>query len=190
MNETKFYRYSYLLVLILFLNAEDIQPIIKVGYDIGLGNRLVSVQDIDNKISTINGGDGLNLDMGLSLDLMKNFEIQSFIGYKYESFDKDQSERLSNLQVSSFLLFKSIKWKIGIGGSYQIKPELVIEESIYQFQNVFAGILQFEYVINNFISIGVKTTMVDYTFVDKSIKKSVTNANSLGVFLSFILPSS
>ena len=182
MNNIK--RSIYILILICSLKAESIRPLINVGYDVGIGDLILK----DNSVisSTITGGDGLNMNIGLSADLLDGFELQALVGYKYKSLGTDNSKNLSNLQVSSILFLRGTRIKVGVGVSYYIKPKFVNTDTVYEFKNTFAGIMQVEYQITPIISAGVKTTFVNYERLNENDKNVITNGQSIGFFLTFV----
>ncbi len=181
-----------------FLVAEDLKPIVQVGYDFG-GTTLATVEHdgyYDSGMNRIRAGQGLSFEMGAVVD-SPNLELQFLVGYRFDSDSASNGEvTWDTVPFTALAMFKSRRWKMGGGLTYHLNPLLsgsfkgydengdyFNDEADDEYEDAVGGVLQMQYRATNNLSIGVKGT-----FIECKLKKDnavTAEGNSIGVNISY-----
>lgn len=183
------------------LNANDLKPMLQIGYDFG-GKTLATVEEYDYyngyDTSEIRAGQGLGFEAGIAMENnQKNLELQLLIGYK---FDRESTSNGSvtwdRIPLTSLAMIKKNKWKFGGGLTYHINPELSGSFTGYEndgtyfndsvddeYDNALGAVLQAQYMISEATSIGIKGTFIEYKL--KSDSSVTASGNSVGINFSY-----
>ncbi len=178
-----------LTIFFTISNANSIRPIIQFGFNSG-GDELVTVQHDYASDYTIDAGDGINLEVGMSIDNpVANFETQLLIGYKFDSDSADNGDiTWDMIPISALAFIKAQGWKFGGGLTYHISPSLegdfgggeIIRD---EFDDALGGIIQIQYEPIEAFAIGVRGTFIQYQLKNRPSQKA--NGNSIGLVATF-----
>lgn len=190
-----------MLLSINALNANDLKPMLQIGYDFG-GKTLATVEQFDYfsgyDIARVRAGEGLSLEVGATIENdNKDFEFQFLVGYK---FDQESAENGSVtwdiIPFTALALMKKDKWKFGGGLTYHLNPEIsgnfsgfnrnnnFFNDSIDdQYENALGGVVQVQYKVSDSTAIGVRGTFMEYTL--KRNPSVVASGNSIGINFSY-----
>jgi len=182
-----------------FLVADELKPIVQIGYDFG-GTTLATVEHdgySNSGINKVRAGQGLNLEMGAVLE-SPNLELQFLIGYKFDEESASNGEVTWDVvPFTALAMFKSRRWKFGGGVTYHLNPALEGSFKGYDekgdffhdkaddvYENALGGVVQMQYRATNNLSIGVKGTFIEYKLkTDTNVR---AKGNALGVNFSYV----
>ncbi len=182
-----------------FLVADDLKPILQMGYDFG-GTTLATVEHdgyYDSSINKIRAGQGLSFEMGAVVD-SPNLELQFLVGYKFDNDSASNGDVTWDvIPFTATAMFKSRRWKMGGGLTYHLNPALAGSFKGYdqdgkafndkaddEYQDAIGGVVQMQYRATNNFSIGVKGTFIEYKL--KKDNTQVANGDSIGVNISYV----
>ncbi|HHB94381.1 MAG TPA: hypothetical protein ENK88_04470 [Campylobacterales bacterium] len=179
-----------LLIMPIFITlsyGELIKPVIQLSFE-GGGDELVTIDHDYENDYTIDAGDGLSLEMGMSIDNpVANFETQLLIGYKFDSDSASNGDMTwSIIPISALGFIKVPYWRFGGGFTYHLSPELrsTFDNDRFtdEFNNALGGIVQIQYEPTDFFAVGLKGTFIEYEL--KSDPSKTASGNSLGLVLT------
>jgi len=176
------------LPIILTLGYTDpIRPVIQLSFE-GGGDELVTIDHEYEDDYTIDAGDGLSLEMGMSIDNpVANFETQLLIGYKFDSDSASNGDiTWSMIPITALGFIKIPYWRFGGGFTYHISPKLrsTFDNDRFtdEFDDALGGVVQIQYEPTDFFAIGLKATFIEYQL--KQDPSQTANGNSLGLILT------
>jgi len=176
------------LPIVLTLSYGDfIKPVIQFSFE-GGGDELVTIDHDYENDYTIDAGDGLSLEMGMSIDNpIANFETQLLIGYKFDSDSASNGDiTWSMIPITALGFIKVPYWRFGGGFTYHISPELQStfdnDRFTDEFNNALGGVVQIQYEPTDFFAVGLKGTFIEYELKRDPSKKA--SGNSLGLVIT------
>jgi len=174
-------------IIITLSYGEIIKPVIQLSFE-GGGDELVTIDHDYESDYTIDAGDGLGIELGMSIENpIANFETQILVGYKFDSDSASNGDITWNMIPISALGFIKIPyWKFGGGLTYHISPELrsTFDNDRFtdEFDDALGGVVQIQYEPSDFFAIGLKGTFIEYQLKRDPSKKA--NGNNLGLVLT------
>lgn len=178
-----------LTIFFTMIHADLIRPIVQFGFNSG-GDELVTVEHDYSSDYTIDAGDGINIELGMSIDNpVANFETQLLIGYKFDTDGADNGDiTWSMIPISALAFITTQGWKFGGGLTYHISPEL---EGDFvggtrirdEFDDAIGAIIQIQYEPVDSFAIGIRGTFIKYEL--KRDTSQTASGNSLGLIATF-----
>ncbi|WP_444994171.1 hypothetical protein [Aliikangiella sp. IMCC44359] len=167
----------------------------------------------------IEAGGLFSASLGAEIPLFSRIVLMTTLGYQYDSINGDLTDgsggkgsmKIARNTLDLIPFYNLGRHRVGLGLSYHINPKAIHKEygssfdlkTTYHFDNGIGATLQYDYLINKNISLGVKLTKMSYDFDKLSTRytigatdnintiscvsncKELLEADSVGVNLSY-----
>jgi len=158
-------------------------------------------------------------DLGLETPLSENVVLSTAFGYQFDSIEGDLTDGsggkgyfgMSRKTFDTIAFYNLGQHRLGLGAAFHFSPKFIHKEygsnfdlkSRYHFEDAFGIILQYDYLVNNNVSLGVRLTKISYdiskltanyqsgdSFDNAEVNcttncKDLIEADSLGVHLTY-----
>ncbi|GMM83319.1 hypothetical protein [Pseudoalteromonas sp. MTN2-4] len=173
-------------------DGSDISFSAFMGYSVG-GEKLVEINYKDNSDQSIKTGKGFSFGLGLNYSISEKWSLATNLSY---FSDSDNAENL-DAKISRFVLDAipyyqlNEKFKIGLGLTYHLSPELEVESSKLEFDSALGSVVSIGYELESYNSmIEVRYVSNSYDYNEKvylgygsyGSYKGTVDANQFGVF--------
>ncbi|TQV84498.1 hypothetical protein [Aliikangiella coralliicola] len=138
-------------------------------------------------------GGFLKFAAGVEIPLFDQFSLSTAFGYQFDDIEGDLTDgsngsgfvSMSRRTIDFIGFYNYGRHRFGLGGTYHYQPQIVHKESSagfsltsrYNFDDAIGAVLQYDYLVTQNLSFGLRLTEIAYDFSDLSVRYNVGNVS-------------
>ena len=190
MNPKSILLFAPLISMAVFA-ADDIHPVVGLGYDLG-GEKVGSALFEDGTKENLHANEGIQFVGGFTIPLMTALRLQSTIGYQVGGTDADNGKMTwSSFPWETTLLAQLGNIRIGGGTVYHLSPEFktsgfLADLGDFKFDDTLGYQAQIAWSPNRRLSAGQYNIGIRYSSVEFKRNDLKVDGDSTGIFVNYL----